>query len=166
MPTVTEELITTTTLSSPSSSITLSSIPSTYTDLRLVVVQKNTTTNYASYLRFNNDSTSANYAQTYFYAAGSSVASSGMLTGLGLQPDVVGGEGTTYPHAYIMDIIGYKSTRWKSSLIREIGSELSGGVVAHTIGLWRSTSAITSIVIVPQGNQFATGTKMSLYGIL
>lgn len=166
MATSTETLISTSTLNTSASSITLSSIPQTYSDLRLVVVESSTGSNYASYVRLNNDSTGSNYAQTYFYAT-SSVSQSGMLSTTGIQADVVGGMGTTYQHSYIMDIIGYSGSKWKTSLIKALASEPTGGSSSLIVGLWRSTSAVTSIVLVPDGGaSFASGTTVALYGIL
>jgi hypothetical protein len=69
----TYEPIATTTLGTAAASITFSSIPATYTDLRLVVVAKAVSASTLD-VRFNNDS-GTNYSKTEISGDGSSAVS-------------------------------------------------------------------------------------------
>ena len=66
----TYEPIATTTLGSAASSITFSSIPATYTDLRLVLVHTPSASTGNAQMQFNSD-TATNYSYTYRQRIGS-----------------------------------------------------------------------------------------------
>ena len=162
----TYEPIATTTLGSAASSITFSSIPSTYTDLRVVLVTKTTSGNADIYLRFNSDSGS-NYSRTILYGTGS-VAGSGRNT----SQTYLYLTGTAYPNASYAalveaDIFSYAGSTYKT-LLNKVATDKNGaGGVEANVGLWRSTSAITSITLTLEASaqDFPTGTTATLYGI-
>jgi hypothetical protein len=154
--------IASTTLGSASASVTFSSIPSTYTDLVLIVsVQNNTTpTNWA--IQFNGD-TAANYSSTFLRGNGTA-ALSGRNTS-----NALGYVGVAYSTANIFDFGGvniqnYSNTTTYKTYLARYGNAPTDGVAAR-VGLWSSTAAITSIRIFPESNSFSTGSTFNLYGI-
>jgi hypothetical protein len=159
----TYEPIATTTLGS-NATITFSSIPSGYTDLRLVVVGT-TTNNIAGQVRVNGD-TGTNYSGTYIQGTGTVVQSSKYSSGsrIWLNPD--NGTSTTVPTMHTLDIFSYSGSTNKSCLTTSSDDRNGSGYVVAQVALWRSTSTITSITIETNGGTFATGTTATLYGIL
>jgi hypothetical protein len=160
----TYEPIATTTLGSAASTITFSSIPSTYTDLRIVLVTVTSTTNYPR-LRYNSDS-GANYSDTYLYGNGSS-ATSGRNTG---NTKIVvpqgGSTSTTVPTFFTYDIFSYAGSTNKTCLITCQTDQNGSGNVERNVGLWRSTSAITTIELgLDNAGNYNSGTTATLYGI-
>lgn len=168
--TSTEVAIATTTLASPATTITLSGIPSTYTDLRLVITQAGSSTIYGRpQIQFNSDSGSnygfislvgdnAGNAVTGNFRSTASIAPSNYYAGSGVAL-------VTY------DIFSYKNTSVNKSVLgtASFDQNSSSGSAGRVIGLWRSTSAITSITIIhPSGapETYSTGTTVTLFGIL
>lgn len=157
----TYEPIATTTLGSSASSVTFSSISSTYTDLILVFTGTATTGNNYAGLQFNSD-TGNNYSFTALRGDGTSAAS----TRASNQPQAdtaYGSPVTTTQNTIIMQIQNYSnSTTYKTVLSRANNSASETGAA---VGLWRNTAAITSIVFKLNANNFATGSTFTLYGI-
>ena len=163
----TYEPIATTTLASTSASVlVMNSIPSTYTDLILVMTGGTTAGSNALYMRFNNDSTSI-YSTTYMYGDGSS-AVSGRLTGrdavaIGYYVE----PGTSLEFNSIAQIQNYSNaTTYKTVLDRAnlAGTGTYPGTEA-SVSLWRSTSAISRIDVLVSSNTFNVGSTFTLYGI-
>lgn len=171
----TYEPIATTTLGSAQANYTFSSIPSTYTDLVLVIHAKAASTLYYNtnlLLRFNSD-TNTNYSQTRLTGNGST-ASSGrgsndVYTYVGQIPNATSGNSANDRSANIVNIMNYaNTTTYKTHVSRSnaipSGSTSTNSVEAY-VGLWRSTAAITSITILPDSNNLDTGSTFTLYGI-
>ena len=154
---VTYEPIATQTLSGTSSQITFSSIPGTYTDLRLVASFQDS--GEAAYIRFNTDS-GANYSRQLLYGAGTSAAA---LKQYNLTSFNFGGAATDY-NANFIDIMNYSNTSvFKTSLYRN--NEKSAFLSYHCL-LWSSTAAITRIDInATSANSLKAGSVFTLYGI-
>jgi len=160
--------IATTTLGSAAASYTFSSIPSTYTDLRLVI----TGTSVGSYadidLRFNSD-TATNYSWHNIYSGNSTIGAQGSAnaTSIRVTPQLYG-EVATYAHVSIIDIIDYANTT-KYKTMRSIAGSNDNTTTQSGIdlfsGSWRSTSAITSIDITNASVNFQSGSTFALYGI-
>ena len=157
----TYEKIATTTLGSSSASITLNSIPATYTDLRLIVVGTASTTSSLCF-RLNGDS-GTNYSRTFLYGTGS-VAGSGVGTNNDLMN--TGDINNTTPCLSQVDIFSYAGSTFKTFLTNNSADLNGSGLVAPMVGLWRSTSAITSIAIFASSGNLNTNTTATLYGIL
>ena len=150
--------IATTTLGSSAATYTFSSIAGTYTDLILIVA--GTGTGAANpYVQFNGD-TATNYSTTYLYGDGTS-AVSGRNTSTATPS--IGYISSTQGTA-ICQIQNYSNaTTYKSFLSRWNNT---GTLVAGAVSLWRSSSAITSVLVgMGGGNSFAAGTTFTLYGI-
>lgn len=163
MPT-TYEPIATTTLGADTASFVLSSIPSTYTDLRLNIVPRGSSS-LAIYARFNGD-TATNYSYTNLYGNGSSTASGRQsgTTSLYLTPNI---DVAISPNWSLVtcDIFSYTNSTYKSTLITNSGDRNGSGGVEFVVGLWRSTSAINSITILALAGNITAGTVATLYGI-
>jgi hypothetical protein len=155
--------IATTTLGSATSSVTFSSISGSYTDIILVINAKQTATpNRWTTIRLNSD-TGSNYSYTSLEGDGSSAGSyreSNQTRGaISFKTSTANwGQNTVHFQNYS------NSTTYKSWLSR--GGAADTGVVAIA-GLWRSTSAITTILITLEGSgqNFDTGSMFTLYGI-
>jgi len=162
MATATYVPIATQTLSTAASSITFSSIPSTYTDLRLVIVATGSTTNDIN-LTFNSDSGS-NYSRTYFDGTGSAVGlySGTSTTFIYLDSAALS---TTIPQMYTADIFSYSGSTYKTLLYSGSEDKNGSGQVLRGVGLWRSTAAITSLSLATGGGNYNSGTTATLWGI-
>ena len=146
------------------SSYTFSSIPQTYTDLRLVWRGVAGTTGSNMNFQLNGD-TDVNYSYTWVLGNGST-ASSGrqnnqtrfsLTESFAPQVNQVG--------LGIADIMNYTSTSVFKSVLMQCAQDQNGtGGHQPVVGLYRSTSAITSLTLVA-GN-FGTGNTATLYGIL
>lgn len=162
MPT-TYEPIATQTLGSAAASITFSSISSAYTDLRLAIVGRYTSGGGNTRIRFNGD-TASNYSSTRIAGDGTS-ASSDRLTNQTFQRLSFNGNSSTIPDFLTVDVFSYAGSTFKTSLITSSEDYNGSGVVIRAVGLYRSTSAISSIEISLDSSTFATGTTATLYGI-
>ena len=158
----TYEPIATTTLGSAAASITFSSIPSTYTDLRLVLVGKVAATN-ANIIYTVNGSTTT-YSQTNLYGDGSTVTSDRLSNFDGWYPTQADLGSTTIPSFYTLDIFSYTGSTNKTALITNSVDQNGSGQVGRVVSLWRNTAAITPIALSDSSN-FAIGTTATLYGI-
>lgn len=159
--------IATQTLGSAANSITFSSIPNTYTDLRLVFVANGVSAGGMA-MQFNSD-TSNNYSTTYLTGNGSG-AYSGAITN---NPYVLLGGyyvgiSSSLPNLQEIDIFSYAGSTYKTTLHRYSADQNGSGESASNVSLWRSTSAITSIKLsIPNSVSytFGAGTTATLYGI-
>jgi len=162
--------IASTTLGSTASTVTFSSIAGTYTDLVIIVSAMGIVGSGAgantNFLRFNGD-TSSVYSDTRL-AAGGSVSSSAN-TGAGSMNLGNGNEANTdnliySPHIY--NIMNYSNaTTYKTVLANYHDLETTGQRVGAVVGLWRSTSAVTSVTIYTDSSNYRVGSTFSLYGI-
>lgn len=162
--TITYDSIATTTLSSPASTITFSGISNTFTDLRLVIVGNTTNASGVQVLfRFNSD-TSALYSTTWIYGDGSSVFSQ-RVTG----EDLIRGQFLNGSSGAIglgiYDIFSYAGSTNKTVLIESSSDNNGSGRTYRMVGLYRSTSAITSIQMFMGAGSWTAGTTATLYGI-
>lgn len=160
----TYEPIATTTLGSAQTTITFSSIPSTYTDLVLISNASITSGASAMQFRFNSDS-GTNYSFTRMYGdgstAGSDASSSQNTMGVAIM-----GSSVTPQTACITHIQNYANTTTYKTVISR-GNNAASYVSAY-VSLWRSTSAINRIDIYfkTAGTDTAVaGSTFTLYGI-
>jgi hypothetical protein len=156
----TYEPIATTTLSSTASIITFSSIPSTYTDLFLVVACLDNGGGRTR-LRLNGDS-ATNYSRTNLVGNGSGSASYSGTNEAQFDLSVAAGTSSTNPTAQMISINNYANTTTNKTILSRYN--LASGAVEMMTGLYRSTSAITSVSYFTQGTM-QVGTTATLYGI-
>jgi hypothetical protein len=157
-----------------STTITFSSIPSTYKHLQIRGIGK-TTTNSNTFERlrmtFNSDS-AANYSLHEFYTVNGTVyttATANASAMYGFNIAFGGGGITNMFGAGIMDILNYADTNMYKTLRSLGGVEVNSTTYDEgtnfASGSWRSTSAITSITLTSTNGNWATGTHFALYGI-
>jgi len=161
----TYEKIATTTLTSTAATITLSSIPATYTDLILAV---NIGADVAGNMqvRLNGD-TGANYSTLTLIAYNNTVTGSSVYAPLSFMYANVAGALplTVGPASAILQFNNYSnSTTYKTMLSRYANVSLPE--VDTTVSTWRNTAAITSINLSSySGSVYLVGTRVTLYGI-
>ena len=156
----TYQAISTTTLTSAQSSYAFSSIPSTYTDLVLITQHTCATgSNNQLVLRPNSDS-SALYSRTLLTGDGTSASSARYPGEDGVYVSYVGNNtDLTISTNYFLNYSN--TTTYKSVLTRSNAANIPRAEVT----LWRSTSAISSLLVLPYSGTFATGSTFTLYGI-
>ena len=155
----TYEAIATLTTSGGESSVTFSSIPSTYTDL-VIVGSINATTPYEIFMRFNSD-TGTNYSVTGLEGNGTAAFSFRETNSIRAN---TGFSNSTNPNPVLINLQNYSnSTTYKTYVSRSSAAPASA--IAYT-GLWRNTAAINAITFVlTVAKTFNAGTTISLYGI-
>jgi hypothetical protein len=161
----TYEKIATNTLSSAAASITFSSIAASWTDLRIVLVANTTGAGATTALSFNGVPAGTVYSWTTLSGNGSTAASSANTNQDGLYP-YSASTITTIPDFYSFDIFSYAGSTFKTVLMTAQQDYNGSGTVNRKVGIWRSTSAITSCVLTNVGSTYASGTTATLYGIL
>jgi hypothetical protein len=161
---ITYENISTTTLNSPAAAVTFSSIPATFTDLRVVITGTSTTASQNVFGTFNSDS-GTNYSTTRLSGSGTSATSDYRQNDVWLLLNTQG-TSTTVPFTLEIDVMSYTAANWKTTLVttNENRSSSAGGV-SKSVYLYRSNSAITAISLFPSGGNFDTATTATLYGI-
>lgn len=161
----TYEPIATTTLSSAASNITFSSIGSGFTDLVLIL---NGTVATADGLALQvNNNTATNYSNTFLAGNGSATSGGRTTTQTYIYLDNLGSLSATIPGFYRINFFSYSGSTNKTILSETASDKNGSGTVERVVGLWRSTSAITSIKIFSQnGYNLNSGTTATLYGIL
>jgi hypothetical protein len=163
----TYEKIATTTVSSDSSTLTFSSIPSTYTDLKLIL-NRYANGSGSGYLTLTYNSTSGGtaYSTTYYSGNGTAVSSSRSTSSSSI---TVSAGGSTQPDLLILDIFSYAGSTFKHCLSQYSGDNNGAtfGYLSQHVGVWRSTSAITTITLTTNAGTsgFQTNTTATLYGI-
>jgi hypothetical protein len=147
------------------SSIDFTSIPATYTDLKLVFSLRDGT--YAStlstcYLKFNNSTT--NRSVRWLYGNGSATGS-GNATDMYL-PNIPGNTATasTFGNGelYIPNYAGSNNKSSSADVVPE--QNATGTYMSLVANLWSNTAAINQITITADGN-FAQHSSAYLYGI-
>lgn len=164
--------IATTTTTASQVSYTFSSIPSSYTDLILIVNGFGATVDgnvFVCQVGNGLADTGTNYSSTRISGNGTT-ASSGRRTSVNR---AFLSDGTGFPNSssqisnYIVQFMNYSNTTtFKTILSRaNVASGTYPGAEA-AVNLWRSTSAIDTIKIFPDPSEtFAAGCVLTLYGI-
>lgn len=152
----TYDSIASTTLGSAQGTVTISSIPNTYTDL-ILSCQLIPTAGCSAYFQVNGSS-SAIYSSTWLIGYGVSASSS---------------RDSNQTRAYIGDITGvstalinlqnYANTTTNKTIITRTSS--AGNGVSANVGLFRDTAAISSITLIANSTTWAAGSTFTLYGI-
>jgi hypothetical protein len=161
----TYEPIATTTLGTAASEIAFSSIPSTYTDLRVVWTARVASTDFPI-LRINSD-TGTNYSNTILYGNGTSAASTraSSTATLYLGADIGIPTATNTFCLITIDFFNYAGSTNKTFLSVYSNDRNGSGEVNRAVGLWRSTSAINALSLRTTGVNLAVGSTATLYGI-
>jgi hypothetical protein len=160
----TYEAIATQTLGSAAASVTFSSIPGTYTDLVIVCTPLRVTAGAEELVfQFNSD-TGSNYSSTILTGDGSTASSIRFSNQTYANMNYNSNVSQTQS-VQIYSLMNYSNTTTFKTFIGRANRADSG--VETAVALWRSTAAVTSIAAkLKNGNNFATGSTFSLYGIL
>lgn len=161
MPTSTYEPIEAKTLGSATSSVTFSTIPNTYTDLVLVANYTTTSANVDVRFQVNGD-TGANYSYTYVLGNGSA-AGSGRLANSAYIGGYFSVGTSTNGNISIYNLMNYANTTTFKTVLQRMSS--AEKELTANVGLWRSTSAISSATIYTSSSTFTAGSTFTLYGI-
>ncbi len=140
--------------------VTFSSLGS-YTDIIAIVQPVYASGSSDVSIRFNSDSGS-NYSYTYMTGNGTAASSS-------TQPNdtyIRSGGSIATNSMQKWHIFSYAGSTNKTALFEVSDDRNGSGSVKRGVGLWRSTSAITSISFTATGGiNFTTGSNITLYGI-
>lgn len=152
-------------------SVTFSSIPGTYEDLRIVLMGRGevATTNVQVLMRFNGD-TGANYDWQKMFAAAAVEDGFGAVaqTGIDVAQLSAGTAPANAASQTIIDVLSYARTVFQKCVLGHYGIKevtTNANYVMATAGWWRNTAAITSITLIPASGDFAEGTVASLFGV-
>lgn len=155
----TYEPIGTTTTTAAVTSVSFTSIPTTYDDLVLIANANYTSGSGDLNLRFNSDSGASSYA--YIRQLNGSAILVGVATGAN---NIVLTDNSVNS-IHIIDVFEYKNTSvYKTFMDR-------GGNVTYNMGgasgVWKSNSAISTISFHPEfsGSTWAIGSTFTIYGI-
>lgn len=166
----TYELINTTTLSATTQTITVSSIPATYTDLYVWINPFLTAGGYFD-VRFNSNSGSI-YTQKVFRndsGGGDSYGSQANATNFYIQGLSASTSGVLAGAASKIYIGNYANTSYNKATLADSGAPTYTAATDYkqvlTTGNFGSNTAISSISIINAASSFDVGTVISVYGI-
>jgi hypothetical protein len=165
-----DSIATVTVGSGGSSSISFTSIPSTYKHLQIRFIGRYTATTKNVYFDYNGDTNASNYYVHSLYGDGASAGSGGAQLAIIASDAITSSAETANAFgAAVIDILDYANTnKYKTSRALS-GNDLNGsGNVRITSCLWMSSTAISSITLKPQsglGANFAQYSSFALYGV-
>ena len=153
------------TLGATASSVTFNSIPTTYTDLVLIVNAKSTDTVDNLDCRVGNGTvdSGSNYSRTYLTGDGSGTGSGRATSQSFARFTYSGYTSSTQTGNQIIHIMNYANTTTNKTMLNRANN--AGYNVEMLVNLWRSTAAINTIQLFG-GSNFVSGTTFNLYGIL
>lgn len=153
------------------STVTFTSIPSTFKHLQIRGIARVTgaTTDANIYMNFNGDSAS-NYSQHYLFGNGSGpAAGGGSSSSVEIGIRATGANSTSGVFgAGVIDILDYANTN-KYKTVRSLNGHdqnaVATGYVFFTSGNWRNTAAVSSITLTSSNGNIAQYSHFALYGI-
>lgn len=152
--------------------VDFTSIPSSYTDLRLVIVSRSAAgggTSSGIFVNLNNDYTSL-YSVTRLGGDGASAFSnrSSTQTEFNVLPGAAGsGSASNIFSLTTIDLMSYTGSTNKTGLVTCSLDRNGAGTVSRQAFLWRNTSAVNRITLTDaSNNNWASGSTATLYGIL
>ena len=164
------ESIATYSLSSATSSVTFSSIPTTYKHLQIRTMIMNSSVQNNFTVNINGDF-GTNYASQQVQHTGSTATrnSNGGLTSMvyfGLvEPS------SLFPFTSVIDILDYQSTS-KNKSVRGLSGQDGNGTgtitnwrIQQSSGLWYNTAAVTSVTLSIPSQTMGQYSSIALYGI-
>lgn len=153
------------------SSVEFTNIPTTgYAHLQIRGIARTTEAadGSAIYIQFNSDTTTGNYRGHGLYGTGSSVVAYDLDGSYYASLSAVAG-GNAAASIFgtaVIDILDYANTNKYKTVRNLSGNDRNGsGQVRFASGLWMSTSAVTSVKLVPLSNNFAQYSQFALYGV-
>jgi hypothetical protein len=167
-----ESIATVTVGSGGASTISFTSIPSTYQHLQIRGIARTTASQDRESLKltFNSD-TGSNYARHSLWGSGSAASAFGEAsTAFILLTDFAAATATASIFgSAVTDVLDYKNTN-KYTTVRSLGGvDLNAAVTVFdglNSGLWMNTAAVSSITLTPfSGSNFVQYSSFALYGI-
>lgn len=155
-----------------SSSITFSSIPSTYQHLQIRGIARTTASQDRESIKltFNSD-TGANYSRHSLWGSGSTASAYGAASeAYILLTDFAAATATSSIFgAAVTDVLDYTNSN-KYKTVRSFGGvDLNAAITVYdglNSGLWMNTAAISTITLTPfSGSNFVQYSSFALYGI-
>lgn len=157
------ESISTVPVPSATSSISFTSIPSTYKHLQIRYMAANDTGSFQQ-MRFNSDSGS-NYKSHYLYGNGSSTGAGASTTATSMEFGDLPNSTSIYGVG-VIDILDYQSTVKNKTTRMLTGNDRNGaGLVVYSSGLWMNSSTAVSSITIFALNNYSAGSHFALYGI-
>ncbi len=151
------------TTSGGSTSITFSSIPSTYKHLQIRGIAAGVNNTFAD-MTFNGD-TSSIYAQHDIYGDGASAGAEAGANRANIPVTALPNVANIF-NGFVIDILDYSDTnKFKTARVLQGRDTNGGGTIYFMSGLWRSTSAISSITITSRSGNIASNSTFALYGV-
>jgi hypothetical protein len=171
MPSSTHSLIQRITIGSATSAVSFSTIPQTYTDIKLIIsARANNGGGYAN-TTINFNGSGGTYANKLFYGVGSgnSRTQNTVFPGSAFIGDIPAGSvyANTFSNQEIY-VTNYKDTNNYKGYYTTSAHEDNqvAAFLEADSGVWLSTAAITSMLIAcGNGGQFVTNSVFDLYGI-
>ena len=161
--------IASTTLSTSAASVTFSAIPQTYTDLVVRLSVRNDQSTTINYLRMTlNSNTGSVYSNTVLRGDGSTVSSAADANVTFMLIGVVNSNSSTSNTFANGEIYIPSYTASQNKPISGFGVGENNATFARmqaAAGLFRSTTAVSSITIANEGGSFVSGSSFHLYGI-
>jgi len=170
MPTPTYVAIAKTVLTGSQATVDFNSIPSTYTDLLILISARSDRSAQRQdpiKIRFNGATADTNLTSRQIYGAGTSAGSQTNAYALTGYATAAATTSNTFANieVYIPNYAGSTNKPISSTSANEDNSAGNNELDAIA-GLWSSTSAITSITLLPNtGPNFVSGSRFDLYGI-
>ncbi len=162
------ESIATVTAAGGESTITFSSIPSTYKHVQIRVSIVSSTAGAVSYMTLNSATTNYSRHRLVGYGTGTDSFWSSNPASICIFGDYTGTAATPNAAAAIVDILDYQNTNKNKTMRIFSGVDRNGsGEIEFLSGLWMSTSAVNRLDFTIGGSvsTFAAGTQFALYGI-
>jgi len=158
MPATYEPIATTTVSGSSTSSVSFTGISGSYSDI-VFVCEIDGSVNDSTRIRFNGDS-GTNYSQTDLRGNGTTATSTRTSNTVNIS---LSAGNSTNQISVVGSINNYSnSTTYKTLILR---TNNPTDTVAGRSGLWRNTSAITSIEFSIASGNWVAGSTFTLYGI-
>jgi len=156
-------------LGSDTANVEFTSIPSTYTDLILVMSTRSASAaaTDAVLVQVGNSTidTGSNYSTTVLYHSGSSAASTRASSATRFDfLDTAGNNAASSVYGIqTLHFQSYANTNVNKTVLA--ATTAGGDQPRRAVCLWRSTSAIDRIKLAPQNGNFKSGSTFSLFGI-
>lgn len=152
------------------STVTFSSIPSTYQHLQIRYISRSARADITDWIKLNfNSDTGNNYAFHYLRGNGSFPSTSGTASTnyIGAGTSVAQTGGTNMFGVTVLDILDYANTN-KNTTTRSLSGEDrdTAGFVYFESGLWMNTNAVNTIILTcGSGSNWSQHSSFALYGI-
>ena len=152
-------------LGSPTNTITLKSIPQTFTDLLLVVSVRTTDPAFYSGYRISFNTSQANFTRRILYGSGSGNGASEVQTSAFFNANGAGATSNTFTNnsVYFANYTASASKSMSYEIILENNATTSLQLIGA--GLWAVNDPISRLDLIAETSNFVAGSSATLYGI-